>query len=82
MFCLFWVDFMSSVYSQYTHDCSPTYRSNGIIKFADDATIVGLVLNSNETACREGFQILSAWCRDNNLNLNTKTTKEMDFTQD
>lgn len=28
------------LYSLYTHDCTPTYTSNSIIKFVDDTTVV------------------------------------------
>lgn len=32
------------------HDCSATFKSNHIIKFADDTTVVGLSSDNNETA--------------------------------
>lgn len=34
------------------------------IKFADDATIVGLITNNDETACREEVRILMEWKKD------------------
>ncbi len=37
---------------------------------------VGLVSNNNEAPYREKVQRLSAWCRDNNLNFNTKQTNK------
>lgn len=40
-------------------------------------TIVGLISNNNEAPYREEVQTLSAWCRNHNLNLNTKKTKEI-----
>lgn len=58
--------------SLYYHNCTPTYSSNTIIMFAGDTTIVGLVSNNNETSYREEVQVLSAWCKDNNLNLKQK----------
>lgn len=66
-----------ALYSLFTHDCSPSHNSNTFIKFADDTTIVRLISDNNETAYREEVQTLSVWCRDNDLNLNTKKTKEI-----
>ncbi|XP_060716983.1 uncharacterized protein LOC132839820 isoform X2 [Tachysurus vachellii] len=60
-----------------THDCAAMHRSNHIIKFADDTTVVGLISKNNETAYREEVQQLTAWCRTNNLSLNVDKTKEM-----
>ncbi|KAF7655801.1 hypothetical protein LDENG_00050630, partial [Lucifuga dentata] len=34
------------LFSLFTSDCTPTYSSNTIIKFADDTTIVGLISNN------------------------------------
>lgn len=65
------------LYPLYYHNCTPTYSSNAIIMFPDDATIVSLVSNNNEPAYREEAQVLSAWCKDNNLNLKQKKTKEI-----
>ncbi|GAA6107797.1 uncharacterized protein LOC121182596, partial [Tachysurus ichikawai] len=53
------------------------HRSNHIIKFADDTTVVGLINNNDESAYREEVQQLTAWCRANNLSLNVDKTKEM-----
>ncbi|KAF7654175.1 hypothetical protein LDENG_00072940, partial [Lucifuga dentata] len=63
--------------SLFTHDCTPSHNSNTLIKCADDTTIVGLITNNNETAYREEVQTLTIWCKDNNLILNTKKTKEI-----
>ncbi len=65
------------LYSLYTHDCVPAHVSNSIIKFADDTTIVGLILGDDESAYRDEVQQLTAWCSTNNLILNTKKTKEL-----
>jgi hypothetical protein len=53
------------------------YDSNTIIKFADDITVVGLIIDNNETAYREEVRDLAVWCQDNNLSLNVIKTKEM-----
>ena len=60
---------------------SPTHASNSIIKFADDATVVGQITNNDETAYREEVRALAERCQENNLSLNVNKTKEliMDF---
>jgi len=65
------------LYSLYTYDCAPIHSSNTIIKFADDTTVVGLITGGDESKYREEVQSLSKWCSNNNLELNTKKTKEM-----
>ncbi|GAA6112005.1 RNA-directed DNA polymerase from mobile element jockey-like, partial [Tachysurus ichikawai] len=65
------------LYSLFTHDCIPVHTSNSIIKFADDTTVVGLIEGNDETAYREEIQHLVARYEDNNLELNTKKTKEV-----
>ena len=40
------------LYSLFTRDCTARYDSNAIIKFANDTTVVGLITNNDETACR------------------------------
>ncbi|TWW52962.1 hypothetical protein D4764_0155140 [Takifugu flavidus] len=42
----------------------------------DDATVIGLISNNEETAYGEEEQHLTTWCTDNNLLLNTSKTKE------
>ena len=53
------------------------HTSNSIIKFADNATVVGLITNNDETAFREEVRALGVWCQENNLTLNVNKTKEM-----
>ncbi len=60
-----------------THDCTPSHNSNLFIKFADDTTVVGLISNRDETNYRSEVSRLAGWCRDNNLSLNVKKTKEI-----
>ena len=65
------------LYTLYTHDCSPVYTNNTIVKFADDTTVVGLISNGDESAYRDEVERLVGWCRENNLLLNTAKTKEL-----
>ncbi len=64
-----------------THDCPAEFRSNHIIKFANDTSVVGLISNNDETHYREEVAQLAEWCGANNLSLNVEKTKEvvMDF---
>jgi hypothetical protein len=65
------------LYSLFTHDCVATHASNSIIKFAGDTTVVGLMTNNDETACREEVRALVEWCQENNLTFNINKTKEL-----
>uniref|UniRef100_A0A3B3RCJ5 Reverse transcriptase domain-containing protein n=1 Tax=Paramormyrops kingsleyae TaxID=1676925 RepID=A0A3B3RCJ5_9TELE len=65
------------LYTLYTHDCIPAHRSNNIVKFADDTTVVGLISGGDESAYRDEVEKLTAWCSNNNLLLNTVKTKEL-----
>ncbi|XP_068506162.1 uncharacterized protein [Syngnathus scovelli] len=60
-----------------THDCTATYSDNRIVKFADDTTLVGLITKGDETRYRSEVDLLTTWCRDNNLLLNVNKTKEI-----
>ena len=40
----------SLLYSLFTHDCVAKHNSNTIIKFADDTTVVGLIVDNDEAA--------------------------------
>ncbi|KAI2666784.1 hypothetical protein H4Q32_026480 [Labeo rohita] len=64
-----------------TLDCTATFSSNHIIKFADDTTVVGLISNNDEIHYREEVAQLVEGCGANNLSLNVSKTKEvvMDF---
>lgn len=65
------------LYSLYTHDCAAVHHSNTIVKFADDTTVVGLISGGDESAYRDEVERLTAYCRGNNLLLNTAKTKEL-----
>lgn len=60
-----------------THDCTATHSSNHLVKFADDTTLVGLITKGDETHYREEVELLTMWCKDNNLLLNVSKTKEI-----
>ncbi|KAJ8351557.1 hypothetical protein SKAU_G00230330 [Synaphobranchus kaupii] len=55
------------LYSLYTHDCTATFDSNTIVKFADDTAVIGLITNNDERAYLEEIASFSIaafkWCR-------------------
>ncbi|KAJ8383151.1 hypothetical protein SKAU_G00039290 [Synaphobranchus kaupii] len=59
------------------HDCTATFDSNTIVKFADDTAVIGLITNNDERAYLEEVRLLTQWCQENNLHLNVSKTKEM-----
>lgn len=63
------------LYTLYTFDCFPTHPTNSIIKYADYTTMIGLILNGNETGYRYKVVRLSSWYSKNNLSLNVQKTK-------
>ena len=65
------------LYSLYSHGCVATYSSNLLVKFADDATVIGLLTDDNEEDYRRDIHNLTQWCQENNLTLNTSKTKEL-----
>lgn len=64
------------LYSVFTHNCKPLHGTNHI-KFADDITVIDFISTIDETAYRQEVQPQAPWCADNNLLLNTTTTKEL-----
>ena len=60
-----------------THDCTTTYSTNHIVKSADDTTLVGLITKGDESHYRNEVNLLTTWCRNNNLLLNVSKTKEI-----
>lgn len=65
------------LYSLYTHDCSPAYPGNTIIKFADDTTVIGLITGGDETNYRNEVLKLTEWCSGDNLLLNSTKMSQM-----
>ncbi len=66
-----------ALFTLFTHDCTPIYSSNSMVKFADDTTVVGLISGNDETHYNKEVQHLVMWCSDNDLVLNTTKTKEI-----
>ncbi|XP_073319996.1 uncharacterized protein [Pagrus major] len=56
------------LFSLYTHDCTATHSTNTIMK---------LISNNMEMAYLEEVELLTSWCKTNNLDLNVTKTKEM-----
>ena len=50
------------LYSLFTYDCVARFSNNIIIKFADDTTVIGLILDGDETAYRKEIEELVLWC--------------------
>lgn len=65
------------LYTLFTFDCVASQRNNSFIKFADDSTVIGLIIGGNETAYLKEMVELVDWCDHNNLSLNTDKTKDL-----
>ncbi|XP_053343335.1 uncharacterized protein LOC128513811 [Clarias gariepinus] len=53
-----------------TPDCTPSYSSNFLMKFANDTTVVGLISNRGATKYKSEVSHLPRWwCTENNLSL-------------
>ncbi|KAI3373689.1 hypothetical protein L3Q82_021965 [Scortum barcoo] len=68
------------VHPAHTRLLSDTSGSCLIVKFADDTAVVGRIANNDEsptTGRQEVEEHLEGWCRQNNLCINVKKTKEM-----
>uniref|UniRef100_A0AAQ4Q545 Reverse transcriptase domain-containing protein n=1 Tax=Gasterosteus aculeatus aculeatus TaxID=481459 RepID=A0AAQ4Q545_GASAC len=65
------------LYTLFTHDCVASHKDNIVLKFADDAAVIGRIPGGNEAAYRREVASLVSWCEDNNLTLNTDKTKEL-----
>lgn len=46
------------LFTLFTHNCVTIHSSNKVLKLADDATVVGLIINNDETLDREEIQDL------------------------
>ena len=47
------------------------------IKFADDISMIGLIINIKESDYHNKIELLVKWSKDNNLILNVDKTKEL-----
>ena len=48
-----------------------------MIKFADDITVIGLIMNDDESDYRNEIELLVKWSKDNNLIFSVDKTKEL-----
>lgn len=62
-------------YSRYTDDSTARHRTNTIFKLADDATVVGLITDDNESEERMEIVNLIQCCQNNNLALNVSKSR-------
>lgn len=60
-----------------THDCCAKLSTNHIIKYADDAKIMGFIRDNDEWKYRKEVKLFTKWCSNNNLFLNVEKTKEL-----
>ncbi|KAF7664428.1 hypothetical protein LDENG_00178610, partial [Lucifuga dentata] len=65
------------LFSLYTNDYTSSHPSVKLLKFADDTSVVGLIQDTDEYACRKEAEKLTTWCSQNNLELDTFKTVEM-----
>ncbi|KAK1802060.1 hypothetical protein P4O66_004400 [Electrophorus voltai] len=66
----------SLLYSLYNYDCVATSSSTTIIKFADNAVVMGLISDNDERAYLLEIKHLENWCQENNL-LKVSKTKDL-----
>ena len=62
------------LFTMLTHDCTTTHSTSHIVKFVDDTTLVGLITKGSESQYRKEVNLLTMWCRNNNLLLNVSKT--------
>lgn len=65
------------LYSLFTFDCQADSTGSLVVKFADDTTVSGFIINNDETCYRNQVSSIVEWCKDNNLFLNVSKTKEL-----
>ena len=63
-----------STLSLYTNSCTSSHQSVKLLKFADDATLIGLISGADESAYSREIDHLVTWCDQNNLELNALKT--------
>ena len=66
------------LFTIYTNDCRSSNPANTpLIKFADDTSLLGLILNDDETYYRQEIDSFVSWCDRHFLELNVGKTKEL-----
>ena len=63
------------LFSSFTNDCTAHMPNSTLIKFADDITVIGLIIDDEECDYRSEIELLVKWCNDNNLILSVDKTK-------
>ena len=66
-----------ALFTLYTSDCR--CREEGVlqIKFSDDTSVSGLIVEDDEAGYRAAVDSMVSWCEDNFLLLNVNKTKEL-----
>ena len=66
------------LFTIYTNDCVTEYKTQVcLLKFADDSTIQGFIVNDDETVYRREIDNFVEWCDIHFLDLNVPKTKEI-----
>lgn len=60
-----------------TQNCRAPHKINLVMKFTDDAAVVGLITLGDKSTYRLEVEDLTRWCEDINLILNIQKTKDM-----
>ena len=70
---------LAYLFALYTNDCRSSTKCCHVIKYADDTAIIALINDpaKDELLYRRQIADTAQWCRDHNLILNTKKTKEL-----
>lgn len=50
--------------------------STCIVKSADNTVVIGLISNNDESKYRQEVDLIEDWCRENNLSINVKKTRD------
>ena len=65
------------LFALYTADCRSTDEPCPVVKFADDAELVGNISNDEDAIYHKQTENFVNWCDKNYLYLNVSKTKEM-----
>ncbi len=53
------------------------HPKNSTVKYVDDTTIIGRIINNDESSYCKEINNLADWCAENKLLLNVSKTKEL-----
>ncbi len=65
------------LFSLYTNCCSSSHESVKLLTFGDDSTLIGLISDGDESACRWEIDHLVTWCNQHNLEFSAVKTVKM-----